>query len=208
MKADYPEPLSPIRRRGRGMLGSLLLTIVSTVPNISHCQGAAAPHAPLFKKGSVLLKSRCYTALTTLGLALSFLGSAGAARAASVTGSAMLPYPGSPMYLQVDAASGPAGTKLGTVLLTAGTLRITADVVALDVTPMTGGGYMGVVSSVVTSNNSFSGPRVGAPLTATILDYGSTNDMVNVYYEVFSPYHRFVTIYRGGISGGNFIVTP
>jgi hypothetical protein len=42
----------------------------------------------------------------------------------------------------------------------------------------------------------------------TILDYGSTNDRVNVYYEVYSPYYRLVTIYRGSISGGNFIVTP
>jgi hypothetical protein len=154
------------------------------------------------------MKTRCYTALIALGLATSFLGTAGAANAASVTGSATLPYPGSPMYLQMDASSGPAGTKLGTVQLTAGTLRISADAVALNVSSMNGGGFMGVVSSVVTSNNSTAGPRVGTPLTVTILDYGSTNDTVNAYYELFSPYHRLVTIYRGSISGGNFIVTP
>jgi hypothetical protein len=156
------------------------------------------------------MKSRYYTALTALGLAMSLLGSASAARAASVVTSATNPDGarlGTSMYLQVNAASGPA-VPLGTVVLTSGTLRITADVVALDVSPMAAGGYMGVVSSVVTGNNSATGPRVGAPLTVTILDYGSTNDMVNVYYEVFSPYYRFITIYRGYISGGNFIVTP
>jgi hypothetical protein len=170
-------------------------------------EGRCSPHAAL-QKGNVSIESRCFTAVAALGLATSLLGSASAARTASVTGSASLPYPGSPMDIQVAASSGPAGTRLGTVQLSAGSLRIYRDVYGLSVTAMTGGGYTAVVSSVVTSNNSTAGPRVGTPLTVTILDYGSTNDRVNVYYEVYSPYYRLVTIYRGSISGGNFIVTP
>jgi hypothetical protein len=154
------------------------------------------------------MKTHCITAVTALGLAMLLLGSAGAATAASVNGSATLPYPGSPMNLQVTAISGPAGTQLGTVQLSAGSLRIAGDVVGLSVVPIAGGGNMAVVSSVVTSNNSYTGPRVGTPLTVSILDYGSTNDRVNVYYEVYTPYRRLVTIYRGSISGGDFIVTP
>jgi len=138
------------------------------------------------------MKNRFYPTLCALGLAAFSLGSAGAAKAASVTGAAVLPSRSdaiAPLVFTVSARSGPGGSQ-GNLNVVEGSNNFFASVVDLCVSTE-GTTNLAVVEALITRSTS---PRlVGEYFYFFVEDNPTGPDLVD--YEASAtlvPCDRFV----------------
>jgi hypothetical protein len=170
------------------------------------------PDPPLGRKGNVPMKTRCYTTLCALCLAVLCLGSASVARAASVTGAATLSLaPGAPAVFTVSASGGP-GAAQGTLSIVEGsTISIFGSVADLCVPA--DAPNEAIVGALITRSSD---PRyVGRYFLLFVEENTATSDVVNFATNLsFVPCEDYLpalpVILAGGfpVTHGNLNVTP